>query len=105
MLISQSREVLNNLKTISIYFEKHIQSHEIFRFEFETSQKINKVLEENENLKKTDVIEVLSIFNAIEKVEHYDGSGWINYQICLTHYLWLNGFSTVYENRELRLVD
>jgi hypothetical protein len=79
----EKSEVLNGLQSVRAYFERNIQNHEIFRPEFEVSQTINEILETKDPLIRSDVTEILRLFNAINKVEHYDGSGWLDYRIRL----------------------
>lgn len=98
-------EVLNGLRSVNSYFERNIQNHEIFRPEFECSQRIIEILEKKDPLTKEDVIEILCLFNDIEKVEHYDGTGWFDYRIRLRNFLRLSGFETEFKNKELRLTE
>jgi hypothetical protein len=98
-------EVLNGLRSVSAYFERNIQNHEIFRPEFEVSRTINNILETKDPLTKSDVTEILNLCNGIEKVEHYDGSGWLDYRIRLSHFLRMNGFEIEFKDKELRLTE
>ncbi len=97
-------DVLNGLRLRSAYFDTNIQNHAIFKPEYEVSKTINLILEENEMLTEPEIIEILTLLNDIEKVEHYDGSGWYDYQLQLAHFLCLNGFETEFKDRKLHLV-
>lgn len=98
-------DVLHGLNLRSAYFDRNIPNHELFRPEFEVSKKINSILEIKDTLTKSDVDEILNLLNDIDKGEHYDGSGWYDYQIQLAYFLTLNGFNTEFENRQLRLTE
>jgi len=98
-------EVLNGLRCASNCFEQWVQKNDLFKPEFETSQRINKALEEAVPLTKSAVIEILQSFNDIQKVKHADGIGWIDYGFRLCHYLRLNGFITKFEDKNLRLEE
>jgi hypothetical protein len=98
-------DVLHGLHLRSAYFENNIQNHELFRPEFEITKKINLILEGEDALTKSDVADILNLLNDVDKVEHYAGSGWYDYQIQLTYFLRLSGFDTEFENRKLRLTE
>jgi len=103
--IVKKTDVLHRLHLRSAYFERNIKNHEIFRPEFDVSRKINSILERKDALTKSDVDEILNLLNDIDEVEHYDGSGWYDYQIQLAYFLKLNSFETEFENRKLRLTE
>jgi hypothetical protein len=96
-------DALHGLHLLSTYFERHMQNQELFRPEYEVSKTINSILKEKDALAKTDVVEILNLLNDIDKVEHYDGSGWHDYQIQLAHFLSLNGFNTEFKDKILSL--
>lgn len=98
-------EVLNGLRSVSTYFERNIQSDEIFRPASECSQRINKILETKNPLSESNVIEIICLFNDIKKVERYDGTGWFDYGIRLCHFLRLNGFTAEFKGKEMRLTE
>ncbi|RZJ99751.1 MAG: hypothetical protein EOO46_22050 [Flavobacterium sp.] len=93
-------DVLHGLHLRSAYFENNIPNHELFRPEFEISEKINSILEKKDALTKSDVDDILNLLNDFEKIEHYDGSGWYDYQIQLAYFLRLSGFDTEVKNRK-----
>jgi hypothetical protein len=98
-------DVLHGLHLRSLYFENNIQNHELFRPEFEISKKINLILDRKDALTKSDVGDILHLINGFDKVEHYDGSGWYDYQIQLTYFLRISGFDTEVRNGKLRLTE
>ena len=85
-------DVLNGLRQSSAYLERNIQTHQLFKREYEISKTINRILEEKENLTQSKVANILDLLNDLDKAEHYDGSGWFDYKIRLAHYLRLSGF-------------
>ena len=74
-------DVLHGLEQRCTYFEKHIQEHELFRPEYEVSKIINSILTTKNTITKPDVIAIVQLLDGIDKVDHYDGSGWYDYQI------------------------
>lgn len=99
----EKSEVLKGLKSRCLYFERNIQNSILFKPEFETSKDVNSILQKREMLHKADVIEIMELLSSLDEVEHYDGSGWWDYQIRLAHYLGLDGHETEFEGRKLRL--
>ena len=97
-------EVLAGLQMVCANFERNNQKNLLFMPEYVVSKAINSILEQRDNFTKADVIEVLNLFNDIDKVEHYDGSGWFDYQIRLAYFLQLNGFKTETRERKLHLI-
>lgn len=101
MQIINKAEVLKSLQMCCAHFERNSKSFALFQPEYEVSKAINSILEQREILTKSDVIEILNLFNDIDKVEHYDGSAWYDYQIRLTYFLNLNGFKIEIKERKL----
>ena len=97
-------DVLTGLQLCCTYFDRNSQDYALFQPEYEVSKAINSILEQREIFTKSDVIEVLNFLNDIDKVEHYDGSGWFDYQLRLAYFLRLNGFETEQKGRKLYLV-
>lgn len=98
-------DVLNGLSQRSLYFKENIKEHAFFIPEYEVSKTINLILEGKEVLTEREVTEILTLLNDIKKVEHYDGSGWYDYQVQLAHFLRLNGFETEFKDRKLHLAE
>lgn len=71
-------DVLNGLKLRCAYFENCIHDNALFEPEFKTSKTINSILETKQPLTETDVTEIIKQIKDIDKIEHYDGSGWID---------------------------
>lgn len=85
-------EVLTGLNLCCTYFERNIQSNSTFEPEFKASKIINSILETKQILTDTDVSDIAKLIKDIKKIEHYDGSGWLDYKMRLNHFLRLNGF-------------
>jgi hypothetical protein len=87
-------EVLVGLKLCCDYLERNIQNDSSFEPEFKASSLINSVLENNDPLTETHLHEIISVMTNIDKIEHYNGSGWLDYKLRLSHFLHLSGFDT-----------
>jgi hypothetical protein len=95
-------DVLKGLQMCCTYFERNSKDHISFQPEYEVSKSINLILEQGETLTASDVVEVLDLFNGIAN-DHYDGTGWFDYQLRLSHYLRLSGFETKHISGQLHL--
>ena len=96
-------DALNNLQLCVDYFERHIETNILFRAEFEVSKAVHSILTDKKILTGDDVVNILVLVNDIDKIEHYDGSGWYDYQIRLGYFLRISGFETKIEDRKMRL--
>jgi len=85
-------DVLTGLNLCCTYFASNIQNNSTFEPEFKTSKTINSILETKQILTDADVTDIVRLMNDIKKVEHYDGSGWLDYKMRLGHFLRLSGF-------------
>lgn len=85
-------DVLNGLNLCCTYFERNIQSNSTFEPEFKASRIINSILQTKQILTESDVSDIVKLINDMKKVEHYDGSGWLDYRMRLGHFLRLSGF-------------
>jgi hypothetical protein len=88
---ANKNEVLLGLKLCCDYFERNIQNDPTFEPEFKSSKIINSLLENNYPLTETHLQEIISIINNIDKIEHYNGSGWLDYKLRLNHFFYLSG--------------
>jgi hypothetical protein len=102
--IVNKADTLAGMQLVCAYFGQHSQKDPLFQPEYEVSKAINSIIEQRVILTKLDVIEVLNLLNDIDKVEHYNGSGWYDYQIRLAFFLRLSGFNTETRERKLYLV-
>ena len=85
-------DVLDGLKLCCAYFERNIQNNSDFEPEFNTSKMINSILDTNQILTEEDVKNIVKLVNDVDKIEHYDGSGWKDYKMRLSHFFRLLGF-------------
>jgi hypothetical protein len=90
---TNKNQALLGLKLCCDYFERNIQSDQTFEPEFKASTVINSLLENNYPLNETHLQEIISVINNIDKIEHYNGSGWLDYKIRLNHFLYLSGLN------------
>lgn len=96
-------EVLRGLQQAAAYFERNIQTCILFKPEYEVSIAINSILEEKETLTEMKVLEVLRLLNEIDGTEHFDGSGWFDYQIRVGSFLRVSGFEIEEKDRKFYL--
>lgn len=97
-------DTLAGMQLVCAYFGQHSQNDPLFQPEYEVSKAINSIIEQRSILTKSDVIDVLNLLNDIDKVEHYNGSGWFDYQIRLAYFLRLSGFNTEAKGKKLQLM-
>jgi hypothetical protein len=86
------RTSIDDLKKSVKYFERNIENNSFFKPEFETSKKIVELIESTDSLTDRQLDEIVEILNAIKISGHYDGSGWMDFQMKLNHYLRTSGF-------------
>lgn len=102
--IVNKADVLTGLQICCVYFERNSKKDALFQPEYEVSKTINSILEQRKMLTESDVIDVVNLFNDIDKVEHYDGSGWLDYQMRLAYFFKLSGFKIEIKEKKLYLI-
>ena len=90
---ASKEDVLTGLNLCCTYFERNIQNNSKFAPEFKVSKIINSILETKQILTDSEVSDIVKLINDLKKVEHYDGSGWLDYKMRLAHFLRLSGFN------------
>jgi hypothetical protein len=90
--VATKADVLKGLQLCCDYFQRGIVHNILFRPEFEMAAKINALLEAKEILSEHDIDQICLLVDSLERVEHYDGTGWVDYRMRLGHYIRLNGF-------------
>lgn len=101
----QRNERMIGLQACCRYFQKCFSDNKFFEPEFEVSKKVNSVLETSLELKQSDVTEILKLVNSLLTQEHYDGSGWHDYEIQLRGYLKFHGYDTETRDRRIYLIN
>lgn len=87
-----AKNLLANMNSIGNYFHEQSKTNPMFAPEFEASAAIIERIEKGFSLQK-DADEVISIYNSLKTVEHYNGSGWFDFGIHLKGYLRSAGFN------------
>lgn len=73
------------------YFEGCIKDNFLFEPESKCSKKILEIISKN-RLEVSDFKEIVRMFNETGEIEHYSGSGWLDYALHLSSYLESFGF-------------
>lgn len=61
------------------------QEHALFKSEYEICRQVSDFLNNTPELKESDLPTIVDICNQMAGVEHYDGSGWYDFQIRLSY--------------------
>jgi hypothetical protein len=101
----ERKERLVGLQACCRYFQRCISDNKFFEPEFEVSKRVNSILETSPELTRSDVAEVLDLVNSLLTQEHYDGSGWHDYEIQLRGYLKFQGYHTETSDRHIHLIS
>jgi len=70
----------NRMRKLEWYFQENLNEDKTFRAEYKAAMKINKMAFK-ENLSMIEVKEITQIFNEINTVLHYNGSGWLDFRM------------------------
>ena len=97
--------IFNEMLLICDGFKKNIPDNHLFEPEFKTSKKINTIIKQLNQLSRSDAVGLLQLFNDINKMEHYNGSGWLDYKMHLSHLLKINGFEVMCADKEFLLIN
>jgi len=88
---------ISHLKSRNKYFEIHIGEQPLFLPEYEISKEILEVIEAADKPQENKLADIVGIYNRITQVDHYDGSGWFDFQIVLRGYFHNFGYSVDFE--------
>jgi hypothetical protein len=91
------------MKMMSETFGKNADEFPLFKPEYLTTKRINNIIESANTLSRELVNEMLQLINDLNSVEHYDGSGWLDYKIHLNYFLRMNGFEVEWTQKEMFL--
>jgi len=92
------------MKKIENYFKKHSETDESFKPEFEAAKRVNQIILK-ERITKSDILEVVKIYNETNSKPHYDGSGWMDFRLHLQSLIRKSGMeSTITKNRNIEIV-
>jgi hypothetical protein len=99
----KKEKIFIEMKMISESFGKNADEFPLFRPEFLATQKINNIIENANILSRELASEMLQIINDLNSVEHYDGSGWLDFKMHLNYFLRKNGFKVEWTQKEMFL--
>ena len=85
------------LKSRNEYFHYHASKQPLFLPEFEISKEILEVIEAVDKTHEERFMDIADIYNKITHVDHYDGSGWFDFQLILGGYFLHFGYSTNFD--------
>jgi hypothetical protein len=92
--MAEREKILKEMKKIEAYFQQYSSGKDLFHPELlcakTTRKKIEKV---TGHLTTRDVEDILKIYNETTTGSHYDGSGWLDYQIHLRQLLTIDSFN------------
>src|SRR6185436_13823024 len=91
-------DIFNRMISISNYFEKNAANNISFQPEAKASKTINKLIETLQELRKDDIQRMVDIINNVENIQHYNGSGWMDYKMHFLCLLRQNGFDVEWEH-------
>jgi hypothetical protein len=73
-------------------------TNKLFEPEFHCANFVVKKLEETFHINRSDAEQILSEFNNVQAKPHYNGSGWMDFQLQLTALLSLGNFPVDVDN-------
>ena len=98
-------ERLQGLLAVCPYFERHAKTHPLFVPEHKAVVQINSLIQTKLEFGYSDAAETIRIIDAVENMEHYDGTGWFDYKIRLCGWLGTKGFKVEHLNyRNIKLL-
>lgn len=67
------------MKKFENYFKKHSETDLSFKPQFEAAKQVNQIISK-EGFTKSDIFEVVKIYNEANSKPHHDGSGWLDFR-------------------------
>jgi hypothetical protein len=99
----QKGKIYEEMLAIEKYFQRQSLNNSLFIPEFEIAQEVNAILRLLDQIIRKDAERLLTTFNRISTVSHFDGSGWLDYKMQLVNLLKNNGFAVISTEPELTL--
>src|SRR5689334_23269189 len=99
----QKENTLNEMISICNYFEKNSGKQPLFKPELEAVKKINELLTNALEITKQLAFEVITLYNDVNTLEHYNGSGWYDYKLHLIQFFNNHGIEVSSTKNELSL--
>jgi hypothetical protein len=88
-----SKEHFGRMKLMCANFAEKSKSNALFLPEYETSKKINQMIESINKPTASDFNKIVDLIKTTDIKEHYNGAQWFDYKIHLNALLRDNGFN------------
>ena len=88
-------EFMCRMKGLARYFADNIKNNPLFTPEMEASREIYKILAENSILSENHLLDIVSAFNKVIGMDHYNGSGWLDFKLHLQKLFRDHGYNAV----------
>jgi hypothetical protein len=82
--LERVKQRFERMKGLSMYFERQAETQSLFYPEYKASKEINEILELKEKLTEQELERIVEILEELDKTEHYNGSGWLDYKLHLS---------------------
>jgi hypothetical protein len=96
--MTERQVVLERMKKIEDYFQYNSLRNVLFHPEFVCASIIREKSEVAEFLTNKNAEDILKVYNETNAGDHYDGSGWQDYQLHLINLLTIDGFDIQFDN-------
>lgn len=93
------------MKKIEDYFQQQSSDNDLFLPEYLCAKAIREKLDSLRFIPHKDAEDILAIFNKANSEDHYDGSGWSDYQLHLRALLSLNNLKVDVDNTGRMLIQ
>lgn len=100
----EQKEAIEKLTSLNLYFESNAVDNILFAHEYHVSIQIQKIIENKTIFLTSDLEKTTAIFNIIEDHEHYDGSGWNDYKLVLSHLFKTFGYHLLWDRTKKTIV-
>ena len=91
--MTEAHEILQRMKKIEDYFQRCSMDNKLFIPEYECAKKIREIAGHGNQLTEREADDILKIYNETNEQKHYDGSGWMDYQLHLSHLMKVNNLN------------
>jgi hypothetical protein len=88
---------ISYLKSRNKYFERHVIEQPLFLPEYEVSKEILEIIDTVDKTDEGKLVDIVDSYNKITSIDHYNGSGWFDFQIQLKGYFHHYGYSVEFE--------
>lgn len=89
-------EVVNKINELEKYFLRlYTEGQILFLPEYNASIEINKIIQKGNKETLANAEEIIKIYNSVNEIDHYNGSGWMDYQILLLNLIKQSGVNVI----------